>query len=133
MITNNNTEALATLKTQHIEGVYPDETYITVSSIFNRVGSYENPQKEASSAQPAPTLPVLQRRDRAQSGQDLDVIRRSNALSIADELATQSFKSLGANQPVIKSPGLSFGSLPLPELHSCACLLRKQALPKSRH
>ena len=43
MITNNNTEALATLKTQHIEGVYPDETYITVSSIFNRVGSYEHP------------------------------------------------------------------------------------------
>ncbi|OAO14910.1 calcium-dependent protein kinase [Blastocystis sp. ATCC 50177/Nand II] len=118
MITNNNTEALATLKTQHIEGVYPDETYITVSSIFSRVGSYENPKKEASSAQPAPTLPVLQRRDRAQSGQDLDVIRRSNALSIADELATQSFKSLGANQPVIKSTGMSFGSLPLPELHS---------------
>ena len=65
MITNNNTEALATLKTQHIEGVYPDETYITVSSIFSRVGSYENPEKEASSAQPAPTLPVLQRRDTA--------------------------------------------------------------------
>ena len=132
MITNNNTEALATLKTQHIEGVYPDETYITVSSIFSRVGSYENPEKEASSAQPAPTLPVLQRRDTAQSSQDLDVIRRSNALSIADELATQSFKSLGANQPVIKSTGMSFGSLPLPELHSCACLLRKQALRKSR-
>lgn len=132
MITNNNTEALATLKTQHIEGVYPDETYITVSSIFSRVGSYENPE-EASSAQPAPTLPVLQRRDMAQSSQDLDVIRRSNALSIADELATQSFKSLGANQPVIKSTGMSFGSLPLPELHSCACLLRKQALRKSRN
>ena len=115
MITNNNTEALATLKTQHIEGVYPDETYITVSSIFSRVGSYESVEK-ASSAQPAPTTPLLQRRDTAKSGQDLDLIRRSNALSIADELATQSFKSLGANQPVVRSTGMTFGSLPLPEL-----------------
>ena len=45
MITNNNTEALATLKTRHIEGVCPDETYITVSSVFNRVGSCENGDK----------------------------------------------------------------------------------------
>lgn len=57
MITNNNTEALATLKTQHIEGVYPDETYITVSSIFSRVGSYENRRRRRRPAQPAPTLP----------------------------------------------------------------------------
>ena len=118
MITNNNTEALATLKTQHIDGISPDDTYITVSSIFSRVGSYENPNKagkETSTAQTAPEL-VAHRRDSAQSAQDLDLIRRSNALSIADELAMQSFKSKGANQPVVKPTGMTFGSLPLPEL-----------------
>ena len=130
MITNNNTEALATMKTRHIEGVYPDETYITVSSVFSRVGSYENGDKPAEPSTAAnAALDSLRASAHStsksgdeESTHDLDLIRRSNALSVADELATLSFMSLGANQPVRKGVCMSFGSLPLPgvDLHVCS-------------
>lgn len=116
------------MKTRHIEGVCPDETYITVSSVFNRVGSCENGDKASETPSANAALDSLRASAHStsksgdeESCHDLDLIRRSNALSVADELATLSFMSLGANQPVKKGVSMSFGSLPLPGVDLSVC------------
>lgn len=116
------------MKTRHIEGVCPDETYITVSSVFNRVGSCENGDKASETPSANAALDSLRasmhstsKSGDEESCHDLDLIRRSNALSVADELATLSFMSLGANQPMKKGVSMSFGSLPLPGVDLSVC------------
>lgn len=78
MIVNNNTEALAMYHSQS-EGVNPDQTYITVGSIFSRVAS-----EVSDSGSQSPTF------DRS-NGEDL--LERSKALTVADRLANFSFRS----------------------------------------
>lgn len=48
MIANNHTEELVTMQTQHHDNDQPDQSYITVSSIFSRIQSYEKPNTNLS-------------------------------------------------------------------------------------
>ena len=82
MIANNNTEALAMYHSQS-EGVNPDQTYISVSSIFNKV-SNENQEGNCSPTHSTSSLESLK---------EEDVLERSKALSIADRLVNLSFQS----------------------------------------
>lgn len=82
MISNNNTEALAMYHSQS-EGVNPDQTYISVSSIFNKVTN-ENLEGNGSSTHSTSSL---------ESVKEEDVLERSKALSIADRLVNKSFQS----------------------------------------
>lgn len=81
MISNNNTEALAMYHSQS-EGVNPDETYISVSSIFSK--ACIEPMDGNST-----TLSVHS----YESVHGDELMERSKAVNIADRLANISFRS----------------------------------------
>ncbi|KAK8791666.1 hypothetical protein WA588_001977, partial [Blastocystis sp. NMH] len=80
MIANNHTEELVTMQTQHHDNDQPDQSYITVSSIFSRIQSYEKPNTNLSVSSEGQTS--LSEYD------ENELLRRSKALSAADELAS---------------------------------------------
>lgn len=80
MIANNHTEELVTMQTQHHNNDQPDQSYITVSSIFSRIQSYEKPNTNLSVSSEGQTS--LSEYD------ENELLRRSKALSAADELAS---------------------------------------------
>ena len=80
MIANNHTEELVTMQTQHHDNDQPDQSYITVSSIFSRIQSYEKPNTNLSVSSEGQTSPS--------EYDENELLRRSKALSAADELAS---------------------------------------------
>ena len=76
MIVNNNTEALALYHSQS-EGVHPDQTYISVGSIFRRV---------SGEVMDGVVSPIPEQ-------SPMELVERSRALTVADRLANISYKS----------------------------------------
>ena len=115
MITNNHTEALVTMQSQHEGNFQPDQSYVTGSSIFSRIQSGETPDitPQSNSPEEQPVLPSLPPRVKSEADKD-ELIRRSTALSVVDELASVSVKSLGAANPT-----MAFGSVPLSQWLVC--------------
>lgn len=76
MIVNNNTEALAIYHSQS-EGMNPDQTYVSISSVFSRTsGDFSD----------MVVSPIPER-------SPMELVERSKALTAADRLANISFKS----------------------------------------
>lgn len=65
------------MQTQHHDDYQPDQSYITVSSIFSRIQSYEKPNANPSVSSEGQS-----------SLSESELLRRSKALSAADELAS---------------------------------------------
>ena len=109
MITSNHTEALVTMQSQHEENYQPDQSYVTVSSLFSRIQSSETPDitLQSKSLEEQIILPSLPPRVKSEADKD-ELMRRSKALSVADELASVSVKSLGTANST-----MAFGSDPL--------------------
>ena len=109
MITSNHTEALVTMQSQHQDNYQPDQSYVTVSSLFSRVQSSETldlaSQSKSREVQIVP--PSLRPRVKSEADKD-ELMRRSKALSVVDELASASVKSLGTANST-----MTFGSVPL--------------------
>ena len=105
MITNSHTETVASMQFQSGMGATIDEPYITVSSIFSRVQSkaeLNDVEKEESPVPNASSSPAqeLSNSPSLQSIVDTndELLRRSKALSYADEYSSLSNLSLTSSK-----------------------------------
>ena len=106
MITNSHTETVASMQFQSGMGVAIDEPYITVSSIFSRVQSkaeLNDVEKEESPLPNANSSPAQLEQLNSPSLQSIgetndELLRRSKALSYADEYSSLSNLSLTSSK-----------------------------------